>query len=90
MQLSGPQQRACDSHEQRRGHSFPIDVAQHEAKTLWIEQEKIEQVAAHFLGRDHGGVQLDFGRGPETAETGSAASSAGSSRPVRAPAPATI
>ncbi len=62
---SGPQDRLGDRHEQRRGNAFAADVAHHEGKMLRVEQEEIEQVAAHFPGGDHGGVKIEIGAAGE-------------------------
>lgn len=55
----GAQQSARDGHEQRCGNSFAADIAHDEPQTIGIQQKEVEQIAAHFLGRGHGGMQLE-------------------------------
>src|ERR1700694_876398 len=62
------QQRSADRHEERRRNAFPADIADYKAQVVIVQQKEIEQIATHFLGWDHGGMQLKIltlGKGRE-------------------------
>ena len=53
-------QRFGNDHEQRGGHAFAGNVRHDQADMVVVDQEEIIEIAAHFLGGVHGGVQVKF------------------------------
>ena len=49
-----------DHHEQRRGNTFSGYVCDHERQMVIIQQVEIIEVTAHFLGRVHNGIDIEF------------------------------
>ena len=64
----GAQQCPADGHEQRRRDALATYVADDKAEMFGVKQEEIEEIAADFLGGDHGGVKFEvlaIGKGGE-------------------------
>ena len=57
----GAQQRPRERDEDRRRQAFAGGIGDDEAEPIGREQKEIIEIAAHFLGGDHSGVQIEFG-----------------------------
>ena len=49
-----------DHHEQGGRDPFPGDVRHDECQMVIVDEEEVVEVAADFLGRVHGGIQVEF------------------------------
>ena len=54
-----------DHHEQGCGHSLSGDVRHDQCQMVFIHQEKVVEIAAHFFGGIHGGIEVDLLAGRE-------------------------
>ena len=54
-----PQQRLGAHHEQRAGYALAGHIRHQEVQVVAVRQIKVVEVAAHLLGRVHGGVDVE-------------------------------